>query len=91
MFPRPLPQKVQGPLQGKLQEESPSNTHHNLREGLQRGLELVGRREGVWKVHGPGQDEQRCWDLLMQVQLQPLELGVQDQTCGLASSRPHLL
>lgn len=53
----------------------PCNTHHNLRKGLQGGLELVGGREGVRKVHGPGQDEQRRRDLLVQVQLQPLEVG----------------
>lgn len=53
-------------------------THHYLWEGLQRGLELVSGRQGVWEVHGPGQDEQRGRDLLVQVQLQPLELGVQD-------------
>ena len=56
----------------------PGHTHHDLWEGLQGRLELVGRRQGLGKVHGPGQDEQRRRDLLVQVQLQPLRAGVRD-------------
>lgn len=62
-----------------LRARAPRDTHHNLREGLQRGRELVGGRQGVWEVHGPGQDEQRGRDLLVQVQLQPLEGGFEAQ------------
>lgn len=57
VFPRPLPSEARGLR----------STHHNLRQGLQCGLELVGRRQGVWQIHGPGQDEQRSRDLLVQV------------------------
>lgn len=76
--PQLPPPEARGPFRSEPQKGPPGSTHHDLRECLQRGLELVGGREGVWEVHGPGQDEQGRGDLLMQVQLQPLQSKVQD-------------
>lgn len=83
------PQKLGGPLERRA-GGPPGNTHHDLREGLQRGLELVGGRQGVGEVHGSGQDEQRRGDLLLQVQLQPLQWEVKTWTYLPALPHPHL-
>lgn len=53
----PSPWRQEGPFQSECRRGLPA-THHDLWEGLQGGLELVGGRQGVWEVHGPGQDEQ---------------------------------
>lgn len=83
------PQKLGSPLERRA-GGPPGNTHHDLGEGLQRGLELVGGRQGVWEVHGSGQDEQRRGDLLLQVQLQPLQSKVKTWTHLPALPHPHL-
>lgn len=58
--------EVTHPSSGRL-------TYHHLGQRLQGRLQLVGGGKGVGEVHGSRQQQQGRGDLLVQMQLQPLQ------------------